>query len=113
MHAGVHSAPFGGVGESGYGYYHGKHGFNCFTHQRIVVAPPTWLERLMSVRYPPFNVVNIDKLRIKNKLGFKRGETMEDQLVGKRTLGAFPIVVVAALTAVAAWYNWSLLSHFR
>lgn len=81
MHAGVHGAPFGGVGESGYGYYHGIHGFNAFTHTRVVVGPPTWLDKVMSFRYPPFSVKHIPKIEVKNKIGFKRGETMADQKV--------------------------------
>lgn len=29
--------PFGGIGKSGMGYYHGKYSFDCFTHQRSVI----------------------------------------------------------------------------
>ncbi len=113
MHAGVHSAPFGGVGESGYGYYHGKYGFDCFTHKRVVVAPPTWLERLLAVRYPPFHVKNIDKLRVKNTVGFKKGETMEDQRVVRHNskMISVGVAVTVLLFVVASWYDPSLLSH--
>ncbi|KAK7204235.1 aldehyde dehydrogenase 3I1 [Myxozyma melibiosi] len=81
MHAGVHGAPFGGVGESGYGYYHGVHGFDAFTHTRTIVGPPTWLDKVMSFRYPPFHVKHIPKIEVKNKIGFKRGETLADQKI--------------------------------
>ncbi|HWI31285.1 MAG TPA: aldehyde dehydrogenase family protein [Microbacterium sp.] len=37
-HAGAHGAPFGGVGQSGHGAYHGKFGFDTFTHRRPIVA---------------------------------------------------------------------------
>ncbi|KAF5688646.1 aldehyde dehydrogenase (NAD+) [Fusarium denticulatum] len=37
MHYGVPGAPFGGVGDSGQGYYHGKYGFMAFTHQRTIL----------------------------------------------------------------------------
>jgi len=45
--------PFGGVGESGYGAYHGRAGFDCFTHQRTVTTSrlPFSMAQLMS---PPF-----------------------------------------------------------
>jgi acyl-CoA reductase-like NAD-dependent aldehyde dehydrogenase len=33
----VDELPFGGVGESGMGYYHGKFSFETFTHQKGVV----------------------------------------------------------------------------
>ncbi|MEU6008301.1 aldehyde dehydrogenase family protein [Streptomyces sp. NPDC047453] len=38
-HQTVPGAPFGGVGHSGYGAYHGKAGFDEFTHRRTVAAP--------------------------------------------------------------------------
>jgi aldehyde dehydrogenase (NAD+) len=81
MHAGVPGAPFGGVGESGMGYYHGKYGFLAFSHTRTIVAPPTWLDKLMSFRYPPFDIRNRNKLAVTNRLGFKRGEKLEDQRI--------------------------------
>lgn len=85
MHAGVPQAPFGGVGESGYGSYHGKYGFNAFSHTRTVVAPPTWLEVVMSFRYAPFDMKNAKVTDIKSTLVGKPGETMEQQTIGKRT----------------------------
>ena len=44
--------PFGGVGHSGMGAYHGKWGFNNMSHWKPVMDQS---ERLMSVRYPPYN----------------------------------------------------------
>lgn len=82
IHAGVPNAPFGGVGSSGMGAYHGVYGFKAFTHMRTVVAMPTWLEGMMKFRYPPFSTENVKKVVVKNSLGFKRGETIEDQTVG-------------------------------
>jgi aldehyde dehydrogenase (NAD+) len=80
------NAPFGGVGESGSGYYHGMYGVRAFQHLRTVVAPPTWLERLLAFRYPPYGTGDGDSkakmVHVKNNLGFKRGETMEDQRIG-------------------------------
>ncbi len=43
--------PFGGLGESGMGAYHGRAGFDAFTHQRAVLRRATWLD--MPFRYPP------------------------------------------------------------
>jgi len=37
----MHHLPFGGVGESGMGAYHGKHGFDTFSHQRAVASNPS------------------------------------------------------------------------
>lgn len=82
-HALVPNAPFGGVGASGTGYSHGVHGFNAFTHQRAVVEPPLWLERLIQFRYPPYQLASIKNVAVPNSIGFKRGETMQDQKIGK------------------------------
>ena len=38
LHAGIHGAPFGGVGRSGHGAYHGKVGFDTFTHRRPIAS---------------------------------------------------------------------------
>lgn len=84
LHAGVPHAPFGGVGESGYGSYHGKYGFDAFSHSRTVVAPPTWLESVMSFRYAPFDMKNATFAEVKSNLVGKPGETMEQQTVGKK-----------------------------
>jgi aldehyde dehydrogenase (NAD+) len=43
--------PFGGLGESGMGAYHGRAGFDAFTHQRAVLRRATWLDT--PFRYPP------------------------------------------------------------
>lgn len=43
---------FGGVGESGMGAYHGKTGFDLFSHQKSVVDKKTWLD--IPIRYQPY-----------------------------------------------------------
>ena len=55
MHVSVPNLPFGGFGESGTGCYHGRASFEAFTHRRSVVTTPGWVERGLSVRYPPYN----------------------------------------------------------
>ncbi|ASP48292.1 coniferyl aldehyde dehydrogenase [Cognaticolwellia beringensis] len=40
MHAAMHDAPFGGVGASGMGHYHGREGFLAFSHHRTVFFAP-------------------------------------------------------------------------
>lgn len=49
--------PFGGVGNSGIGRYHGKWGFDEFSHEKPVVYQPYWAEKLIDARYPPFNAI--------------------------------------------------------
>lgn len=45
--------PFGGVGESGMGAYHGKAGFDTFSHQKSVLRKPASFDPAFA--YPPFN----------------------------------------------------------
>ncbi len=52
FHLAVPELPFGGVGPSGMGAYHGKAGFDTFSHHKAVLAKPTWPDpKLM---YPPY-----------------------------------------------------------
>ena len=46
---------FGGFGESGMGAYHGKTGFDTFTHYRSIVDKRTWLD--LPMRYQPYRKV--------------------------------------------------------
>jgi hypothetical protein len=48
--------PFGGVGESGMGSYHGKYSFDTFTHRKSVLARDFSFvtEKLSAIRYPPY-----------------------------------------------------------
>jgi len=45
--------PFGGIGASGMGAYHGKYSFDTFTHRKPVMKTPTWFDP--NIKYPPFN----------------------------------------------------------
>ncbi len=44
--------PFGGVGSSGMGAYHGKAGFDTFTRPKSVLKTPNWFD--LYIKYPPF-----------------------------------------------------------
>lgn len=52
MHITNHYLPFGGVGSSGQGKYHGKESFKSFSHERAVVMTPTWID--LPMKYVPF-----------------------------------------------------------
>jgi len=52
LQAGVPELPFGGVGASGMGAYHGKAGFDTFSHRRSVLRRPFRLDA--PFRYPPY-----------------------------------------------------------
>nr|XP_028949615.1 aldehyde dehydrogenase family 3 member H1-like isoform X1 [Malus domestica] len=59
IHLAVPSLPFGGVGESGMGAYHGKFSFDAFSHKKAVVYRGFFGDA--SIRYPPYTK---GKLRI-------------------------------------------------
>ncbi|KAL6721377.1 Hexadecenal dehydrogenase [Lecanora helva] len=63
MHGALPTLSFGGVGESGQGAYRGQASFECFTHRRSIVSTPSWLEGMMSSRYPPYDDSKMAKLR--------------------------------------------------
>ena len=52
VHLSVHDLPFGGVGESGMGAYHGRTSFETFSHRKSVVAKSSKLD--VPLRYPPY-----------------------------------------------------------
>ena len=54
IQAGVPELPFGGIGASGMGSYHGHAGFETFSHRKAVLKRPFWLD--LKFRYPPYNV---------------------------------------------------------
>lgn len=53
--------PFGGVGESGMGSYHGKKSFDAFTHCRSIVKKSTWLD--LPMRYFPYTESKLGIIR--------------------------------------------------
>lgn len=53
MHLAVPDLPFGGVGKSGMGAYHGRGSFDTFTHHKSVLKKPTGMEP--DLMYPPYN----------------------------------------------------------
>ena len=59
MHIVNHKVPFGGVGNSGMGSYHGKESFLAFSHRRSVVNTPTWVD--MPFRYMPYKLFALIK----------------------------------------------------
>ena len=59
MHIVNHKVPFGGVGNSGMGSYHGKESFMAFSHRRAVISTPTWVD--MPFRYMPYKLFKFVK----------------------------------------------------
>ena len=60
IHLATSNMGFGGVGESGMGAYHGKAGFDAFSHNKSIVDKKTWLD--LPMRYQPFKSKLYEKL---------------------------------------------------
>ena len=56
IHLATSNMRFGGVGESGMGSYHGKAGFEAFSHVKSIVNRATWVE--FAMRYQPYKKMN-------------------------------------------------------
>ena len=59
MHIANEHIPFGGVGNSGMGGYHGEDSFRVFSHRRSVVATGTWID--LPFRYMPYKMFGLVK----------------------------------------------------
>ncbi|KAF2818016.1 ALDH-like protein [Mytilinidion resinicola] len=103
IHVSLANALIGGVGESGHGAYHDVYRVNAFSHLRIVVALPTWMDRLMSGRYPPYNMSQLKMmmkgLGVPDTPSFKRSEGVVDQAEkrfrARSTLATFLVLILA------------------
>ena len=62
IHLANNRLPFGGVGTSGMGAYHGKRSFDTFSHKKAIVKRGTWLD--LPLRYAPYK----DKLKTFQKI---------------------------------------------
>ncbi|WP_418604027.1 aldehyde dehydrogenase [Hwangdonia sp.] len=57
IHYGNANLPFGGIGASGIGAYHGKFGFDTFTHNKAIVKRGNWVDP--PFRYAPYSTSNL------------------------------------------------------
>ena len=62
IHLATSEMGFGGFGESGMGSYHGKNGFDTFSHYKSIVDKKTWLD--LPMRYQPYKKIYEKLLRI-------------------------------------------------
>ena len=61
MQVGVTTLPFGGVGDSGLGQYHGKASFDTFSHNKSVLKKSFWLD--LDWRYAPYTTEKLKQIR--------------------------------------------------
>ncbi|MEA3505815.1 MAG: aldehyde dehydrogenase [Bacteroidota bacterium] len=61
MHLSNSKLPFGGVGFSGIGSYHGEFGFITFSHYKSILHKPFWFES--TLKYPPYTIKKMKILK--------------------------------------------------
>ncbi|XP_057207153.1 aldehyde dehydrogenase family 3 member A2 isoform X1 [Triplophysa rosa] len=64
MHYTLNSLPFGGVGNSGMGSYHGKHTFDQLSHHRACLIKSFAMEGLNDARYPPLTAARVRRAKV-------------------------------------------------
>ncbi|XP_059235547.1 aldehyde dehydrogenase family 3 member A2 isoform X9 [Mustela nigripes] len=74
MHFTLSSLPFGGVGSSGMGAYHGKYSFDTFSHQRPCLLKSLKREGANKLRYPPNSQSKVDWAKFFILKRFNRGK---------------------------------------
>ena len=62
IHLATSDMPFGGVGESGMGSYHGRVGFETFSHYRSIVDKKTWMD--LPIRYQKYTRLKEKMMRM-------------------------------------------------
>ena len=62
VHLATPEIPFGGFGESGMGAYHGKAGFDTFSHKKSIMDKKEWID--LPMRYQPFKKIYEFMLRL-------------------------------------------------
>ena len=60
-HVAALNLPFGGIGTSGIGAYHGKAGFDTFSHYKSILKKKNWLD--INLRYQPYNDKKLKKVK--------------------------------------------------
>ncbi|KFU86274.1 Fatty aldehyde dehydrogenase, partial [Chaetura pelagica] len=100
MHFFLSTLPFGGVGNSGMGAYHGKHSFETFSHRRSCLIKDLKMEGSNKLRYPPGSQKKVDWAKF---FLLKR--------FNKAKIGLAILAVVGIVAAVVAKNHQSVLKR--
>ncbi|KAJ8342240.1 hypothetical protein SKAU_G00321680 [Synaphobranchus kaupii] len=97
VHFSVSALPFGGVGNSGMGSYHGKHSFDQLSHLRGCLIKSLGMEGVNNMRYPPHTV---------KKLGWARFFLLKQVDFGRLgRLAAFALLAVLAAVVIQRYFQ--------
>jgi len=93
VHVSNHHLPFGGVGNSGIGRFHGPYSFDIFCNLKSVYENPTFID--LNLRYPPYSKTEQSIIRFASKMKIPHIPPSVAPLVVGVVIGA---VVVASLS---------------
>lgn len=93
MQISLETLPFGGVGESGMGAYHGKYSFDTFSHRKSVMWKSQGLESVNDLRYPPYTEKNMAWLRRLSKKSVKSKSWLPFSLLGLVLFSAVMLIM--------------------
>uniref|UniRef100_U3FZT0 Aldehyde dehydrogenase n=1 Tax=Micrurus fulvius TaxID=8637 RepID=U3FZT0_MICFL len=94
MHISIPNLPFGGVGNSGMGAYHGRFGFDTFSHLRACLIRNFKMEAVNSIRYPPNSQKKVDWAKF---FILKRFSMWKFGLVALAILGIVAAIVIKVM----------------
>ncbi|XP_077168625.1 aldehyde dehydrogenase, dimeric NADP-preferring-like isoform X1 [Paroedura picta] len=104
MHFTLPSLPFGGVGNSGMGAYHGRFSFQTFSHQRSCLIRSLNMEMVNKIRYPPSSQKKLDWAKF---FILKRCSKSKVGLVVFAVLGVLLAVAIKVLGKAAESFKGS------
>uniref|UniRef100_A0A673W594 Aldehyde dehydrogenase n=1 Tax=Salmo trutta TaxID=8032 RepID=A0A673W594_SALTR len=117
MHYTLNSLPFGGVGQSGTGRYHGKHTFDQFSHHRACLVKSLGMEEVNVVRYPPQNRQKARRVRLAMRTPLVDFSRKTYIWAVAATVFAFGLLVtLTAILLIAGGFNctcWRLWQIWR
>lgn len=87
--------PFGGVGASGMGNYHGAKSIATFTHERSMLVKKQKMESAVAVRYPPYT---------ERKYNLLRFVLVKHPFLLKLKMYRQPLKLLLAIIALLAFY---------
>ncbi|KAF7760966.1 hypothetical protein Agabi119p4_10375 [Agaricus bisporus var. burnettii] len=91
LHLGIDGLPFGGIGPSGNGYHTGKYSFDMFTHLRSSIDAPSWTDKIIGFRFPPYTSKSL-------KGASRLAKSLPSRPTGPPTIGAY--------TRTKWWRKW-------
>lgn len=90
VHGGLATLPFGGVGNSGMGRYHGKFSFDSFSHKKAVLEKSLGMDQVNQLRYPPYT---------DSKLGWLKW-VLKKKVKKSGMFGFLPFMVMGTMIAM-------------